>query len=76
MTFSLTPHPHQDAFDPEHDMDLIAAINEARTDRELDQISRMARRRFAARAQQTQHGRRGHARPGLRRALALRLAGR
>ena len=50
MNFSLSTHPHEESFDSNHDMDLIALINEARTPEELHRISTMARRRFAARA--------------------------
>jgi hypothetical protein len=36
-------------FDPEHDMDLVALINEARTEREIQSVARMSRTRMRAR---------------------------
>ena len=36
-------------FDPEHDMDLVGMINNARTDREIQSVARMSRARMRAR---------------------------
>ncbi len=36
-------------FDPEHDMDLVALINEARTEGEMERIAHMSRSRMKAR---------------------------
>jgi hypothetical protein len=39
-------------FDPEHDMDLVAMINEARSEHELQSVARMSRARMRARRRQ------------------------
>jgi hypothetical protein len=36
-------------FDPDHDMDLVVMINNARTEREMQAIARMSRARMHAR---------------------------
>jgi hypothetical protein len=48
-------------FDPEHDMDLVAMINEARTEREIQSVARMSRTRMRARRHQLAAARRPHA---------------
>jgi hypothetical protein len=47
-------------FDPEHDMDLVALINEARTEREIQSVARMSRARMRARRHQLAVARRPH----------------
>ena len=47
-------------FDPEHDMDLVALINEARTEREIETVARMSRSRMRARRNQLAAARRPH----------------
>jgi hypothetical protein len=47
-------------FDPEHDMDLVVLINNARTDREIDAVARMSRARMRARRAQLKADRRPH----------------
>ncbi len=47
-------------FDPEHDMDLVALINEARTEREIQSVARMSRSRMRARRRQLAAARRPH----------------
>ena len=54
FSLSLSHRTHEDMFDPKEDMDLVAAINEARTDADLDRVSAMARSRFARRARRQQ----------------------
>ena len=80
MSFFHFNHSHEDGFDPEQDMDLIAAVNEARTDQDLARVSSMAKRRFAARARaraRDEHAANRAAASGrLRRSLSLRLAQR
>lgn len=36
-------------FDPEHDMDLVALINNARTEREVESVAHMSRARMRSR---------------------------
>jgi hypothetical protein len=48
-------------FDPEHDMDLVAMINEARTEREIQSVARMSRTRMRARRHQLAAARRPQA---------------
>lgn len=48
-------------FDPEHDMDLVALINEARTEREIQSVARMSRARMRARRKHLASPRRPHA---------------
>jgi hypothetical protein len=43
-------------FDPEHDMDLVLMINNARTEREMQAIARMSRARMHARRTRTRAG--------------------
>jgi hypothetical protein len=47
-------------FDPDHDMDLVALINEARTEREIQSVARMSRARMRARRQNLNAARRPH----------------
>ena len=47
-------------FDPEHDMDLVAMINEARSEREIQMVARMSRARMRARRNQLAAARRPH----------------
>jgi hypothetical protein len=47
-------------FDPEHDMDLVSMINNARTDREIQSVARMSRARMRARRAQLKTDRRPH----------------
>ena len=47
-------------FDPEHDMDLVALINEARTEREIQSVARMSRARMRSRRHQLAAARRPH----------------
>ncbi len=47
-------------FDPEHDMDLVSMINNARTDREIQSVARMSRARMRARRAQLSADRRPH----------------
>jgi hypothetical protein len=47
-------------FDPEHDMDLVALINEARTEREIQSVARMSRARMRARRHHLNAARRPH----------------
>jgi hypothetical protein len=47
-------------FDPEHDMDLVALINEARTEREIQSVARMSRTRMRDRRRQLESARRPH----------------
>jgi hypothetical protein len=47
-------------FDPEHDMDLVAMINNARTEREIQSVARMSRTRMRARRAQLRATRRPH----------------
>jgi hypothetical protein len=42
-------HIDTSLFDPEHDMDLVAMINEARTEHEIHSVARMSRARMRAR---------------------------
>jgi len=48
-------------FDPEHDMDLVAMINEARTEHEIQTVARMSRARMRARRKNLAAARRPHA---------------
>jgi hypothetical protein len=48
-------------FDPEHDMDLVAMINEARTEHEIQSVARMSRARMRARRKHLASARRPHA---------------
>jgi hypothetical protein len=45
-------------FDPELDMDLVALINEAKTEREIQSVARMSRARMRARRRQREDARR------------------
>lgn len=45
-------------FDPEHDMDLVTMINEARTEREIQSVARMSRARMRSRRHQLAAARR------------------
>ena len=47
-------------FDPEHDMDLVSMINEARTEREMQSVARMSRARMRDRRRQLAVARRPH----------------
>jgi hypothetical protein len=47
-------------FDPEHDMDLVSMINNARTDREIQSVARMSRARMRDRRAQLKADRRPH----------------
>ncbi|HET9094163.1 MAG TPA: hypothetical protein VFN36_03665 [Solirubrobacteraceae bacterium] len=47
-------------FDPEQDMDLVAMINEARTESEILSVARMSRARMRARRRQLEWARRPH----------------
>jgi hypothetical protein len=47
-------------FDPEHDMDLVSMINNARTDREIQSVARMSRARMRDRRAQLKASRRPH----------------
>ena len=47
-------------FDPEHDLDLVVMINNARTDREIQSVARMSRARMRARRAQLRSARRPH----------------
>jgi hypothetical protein len=47
-------------FDPEHDMDLVAMINEARSEGEIELVVRMSRARMRARRNQLGAARRPH----------------
>ena len=47
-------------FDPEQDMDLVAMINEARTEEEIQWVARMSRARMRARRAQLRAARRPH----------------
>ena len=44
-------------FDPELDMDLVALINEAKTEREIQSVARMSRARMRARRRQREDAR-------------------
>jgi hypothetical protein len=43
-------------FDPEHDMDLVALINNARTEGEMQRVAHMSRARMKARRAAIQRG--------------------
>lgn len=45
-------------FDPEHDLDLVAMINNARTEREIQSVARMSRARMRARRAEIKAARR------------------
>jgi len=47
-------------FDPEHDMDLVALINNARTEREIQSVATMSRDRMRARRAELKAARRPH----------------
>lgn len=47
-------------FDPEHDMDLVSMINNARTEREIQSVARMSRARMRDRRAQLRAARRPH----------------
>lgn len=47
-------------FDPEQDMDLVALINNARTEREVQSVARMSRARMRTRRRQLEAARRPH----------------
>jgi hypothetical protein len=47
-------------FDPEHDMDLVTMINEARTDSEMRSVAQISRARMRARRKQLAVERRRH----------------
>ena len=49
-------------FDPEHDMDLVTMINEARHEHDIQSIARMSNARSRARRRQLAHERRLHER--------------
>ncbi len=53
-------------FDPEQDMDLVAMINEARTESEIHSVARMSRARMRARRRQLKAARRPHSADGTR----------
>jgi hypothetical protein len=54
-------------FDPEHDMDLVAMINEARTEREIQSVAQISRARMRARRKQLAVERRPHVTDSTRR---------
>ena len=53
-------HMDTSLFDPEHDMDLVAMFNEARTESEIQSVARMSRARMRARRSQVKLARRQH----------------
>ncbi len=55
--FKTTDELDTSLFDPEHDMDLVALINEARTEQDIQSVARMSRARMRARRRQREDAR-------------------
>lgn len=65
MLAFLSSRNYDDQFDMEEDRDLVAVLNEARSDREVAHATALARQRLAARAARAQRTR-PHASSGIR----------
>ena len=55
--FRTTNELDTSLFDPELDMDLVALINEARTEQDIQSVARMSRARMRARRRQREDAR-------------------
>jgi len=56
MFSSHSFNDHSDVFDESHDLDLVIAIDNARTDADMARVMKQANMRFAARKRQQKQG--------------------